>query len=262
MANARPHRFGALRGAFTLAELLVVIGVIAILIAIVAVVGLRAKTGAAEAITADTIRVLDVALSEYKNAKGGQPPPYVAVLSPNPNAPILQPVADAHGIGGDPAGPINSIAWLVRQLDSVPAAADALRGLNVKQITLAPRPDETAKIDHKTILDGWGRPMRYVHPAFSGQIEATPHALGAYGSPRMTADVLGPAPFGGSWRVTQLRRTVFSDADRNAMTTPLVGDGDGGVPVGGSPYFYSGGADGDPSTTSDNVYTFRPEFVK
>ena len=63
-------------------------------------------------------------------------------------------------------------------------------------------------------------------------------------------------PSDGEWSFSRIRR---SDV-RTGPSERQEADADGGRPVSGRPYFYSAGADGDPSTLDDNLYNVRPEF--
>lgn len=248
MTNARRvmgrDRSGSGVRAFTLIELLIVIGIIALLIVIGLAVGRQVTGRGKEAFTLDTIRTLDQVLADYMAAKDGLPPAWV----PNPtDTDELLPVADAR------AGTemINSVGLFILQAEEVPTAKASLQGLDSRQIReFQPLDGTTPSNDQpllRTVFDGWGNPIRYVHPKFHGIIDP---ALSL-----TDPSLLGPPPTGTSYAFSQIRRlNGDAAADEN--------DADGGLCVGGRPYFYSAGPDGDPSTTDDNVYTTKPQFSK
>ncbi|MCE7974590.1 MAG: type II secretion system protein [Leptolyngbya sp. PLA1] len=244
------------RRAFTLMELLVVIGIIAVLIAITFMVGRAVTTNSKKGVTQDTLRVLDSALTAYVAAKGELPPPWL----PDPRtggAGRRVPIADArempdpgnsNGQGAE-VGIIPSIAYFVRQCESVPEAKALLDRLPSKVAVQRPLPLEqgvalpyntssTQVASFTVILDGWGKPIRYVHPAFSA----------AFAESSTAAILSPPAQDDGSatqWTFTNIRRTYSVNAAPPAGSPPSAyPDSDGGRCSGGRPYFYSAGEDG------------------
>lgn len=275
------------RGGFTLIELLVVIGIIALLIAIVTVVGGRIIAGSKSALTQDTIKAMDLIYAGYMADKDLRPDPSV----PDPRNPqFIQPVADARNMTSSKREIINSIGLFIYQMEreGQPVQA-ALTGLNPRLVTffatdpgaLAVAPNTSgAKSDYeslpqlRTILDPWGRPMRYVHPSYSGSLyDATFNAAehrGMYppspdpNAPFAVRIVLTEVP-DARLPVEQIRRNAGEQAS-NDPTGATVPDSDGGIcpKFGGVAYFYSAGPDGDPSTREDNVYVdaSRPTFPR
>lgn len=205
---------------FTLVELLVVIGVITILITIGLVIGQRASSNAKQNATSDTMKILDQALAEYIAEKGEVPPAFVKIDGAN----TLQPIADAEfGLGA----PLDSVGWFCFQMSKVDKAKTVIDRINAKYLSASPTNE--AK-DYRSVTDGWGNKIRYVHPAFHGLLDGN----------KSPTDLIGPPPAGFSYRGgNPIRSATNSDA---------------GMCVGGSPYFYSMGEDGNPSTTADNVY--------
>lgn len=252
-----------IRRAFTILELLIVIGIIAVLIAVTLAVGDAVTTGSRNRITQDTIRVLDSALNQYIAYAGDIPAP--TVDDPRPGTPnFVIPVGDVRNMSDtDSSSPINaergkrmnnSAGLFVLQVSKSPAAkaaVDRIPGRVFKQVTtlVGGQP-----LTLPTPLDGWGRPIRYVHPAFQGEL------AGASLSNSNDFPQLPPLRPGKSYAFTDVRR------NRQSVSPPTtaadIADGDGGSCTGARPYFYSAGPDGDPSTTGDNVYLTPPAFVK
>lgn len=214
---------------FTLVELLVVIGIITVLVTIGLVIGSRASSNAKTNATSDTLKLLDQALAEYVSAKGEVPPAFVKIDGAN----TLQPIADADfGLGT----PLDSVGWFCFQMSKVDSAKTIIDRINGKFLTAIPSNDAR---EFRTVNDGWGNRIRYVHPAFHGLLDGS----------KSPTDLIGPPPAGFAYRGgNPTRNTANSDA---------------GMCVGGSPYFYSMGEDGNASSTVDNVYIDgkKPTFV-
>jgi prepilin-type N-terminal cleavage/methylation domain-containing protein len=257
-------RSGGRMAGFTLIELLVVIGIIGILIALALAVGSRVASSGKERVTEQTLRALEGSLDAYIQAKGGMPG--ATVLDPRkngsvPNSTYLWPVADARNMSSTSAVPemINSVGLFILQTRGVPSAEAAFKNIDTRYLHTYDADGGTATAwtsqpELLTAFDGWGNPIRYVHPAFHGIV-----GLGA-GNPPAQVDVdtvLGPAPSPRQYAITQIRRGT---APGTGPATPP--DSDGGLCTAGRPYFYSCGADGDPSTTGDNVYVVRPQVQK
>lgn len=254
MANRVGKLVRGPRPAFTLVELLIVIGIITILIVLgMSVAHKVSGSGRIEA-TKQTLRVLDSSLTEYISVKGEMPPAWVVDPRPNnANGATIQPVADAKNISA--SGPdqvaINSVGLYMAQCKSVPSVDAIFKQLDARLIKLfdpdSPGNDNdmTAQTSLSTVMDAWGRPIRYVHPVFKGLLPEPP------GTTFDVSTVLQKPP-GKNWG--------FKDILRD--TTPGPTGTDGGIPQGNRPYFYSAGPDGDPTTTDDNVYISVPRFQK
>lgn len=227
------------RSAFTLIELLIVIGIVTLLIAIGFAVANAVKGGAQERLTLATLQMLDQSLTEYVSVKSAIPPPIVKhPVLPNNQ---YQPVADASVTSGSDIIP--SLGWYLVQLEECEPARKVIDAINPKLVNVSNRTPGSAGGDpdraFRTVRDAWGNPIRYVHPAFQGFVTNA-------GAARTTTDILGNAPNGGSFTVPSLlRNNTNSDAGR----------------AGSRPYFYSAGPDGNASTTADNIYINKPDFA-
>lgn len=253
--------------AFTLIELLIVIGIIALLTAIAITVGKRLTSGGRARLTEDAIRVLNASIDEYRANKGAVPPPYVK----DPTRSTLTryayvPIADCVNLnpppGQDPL--VKSLGWFLYQVaapesDEAVTSVDAiLQGLNPKLIranltfptSASPGgPVEATRRDgvparFRTVVDAWGRELRYVHPSLDGIIDPAEDTKALLGDPPAAPGASQPSIYS----ILKLRRSTKEK------------DADGGYCKSGDPYFYSAGPDGVGSTTDDNVYTNKPEF--
>jgi prepilin-type N-terminal cleavage/methylation domain-containing protein len=271
-------RVAAARG-FTLMELLVVISIIAILVSLTLAVGARVSASGKARVTENAIKVLDTAAMAFEASQDQVPPAVVRWTDPNdPDNTALQPVADATINGTDEL--INSVGAFMFQADRVPEVAPTFRQLDPKLVKrYSPAPLGAwngAQPELPTVMDGWGRAIRYVHPTFDGLVHGPNYpggvvTLGGAGSD-VNLDVAGANPFGlvsGTYNfVTSIRRnnTVQSESE-----SP---DSDGGLCTGNKPYFYSTGPDGKAGYlvdnsgkvledyNEDNIYLVVPTFQK
>ncbi|QOI99405.1 MAG: type II secretion system protein [Phycisphaeraceae bacterium] len=275
------------RGAFTLIELLVVIGIIGVLIGLTFAVGRGVLNSGKQRVTAETIKVLDLAMKEYI-ASREQVFPALASM-PGATAFVVPMVdgVEAENRWNTAKGEwdyslVPTTTWFIKTIqeyDRVEAADAAINGINPKLMRIeVPAPGEQAglgQMQGKRVvpLDGWGNPIRMVHPKFDGIIGGNRNVgSGDQGSLIATADAGGNPPPLRRYLPNNIRRNWLSKADRQfnrerdgqggVRWAQMRGDSDGGVCVGGMPYFYSGGADGDPSTADDNVYAITPQLPK
>ncbi|MBY0113761.1 MAG: prepilin-type N-terminal cleavage/methylation domain-containing protein [Phycisphaerales bacterium] len=241
------------RRAFTLVELLVVIAVIAILVSLTLAAGSKVVSVGRERGTQWTLQTLDSMMSDYIQANGSIPSP--TVRDPV-NTSRQVAIADG-GVGDTPTNlePFDSTAWLVYQLQSQGAAAvSVLDQLDdkVRKVGFSNNPIAAASVTGTRttrILDVWGRPIRYVHPRFGGVRGEGANKVDKF-SEILGVDTSSPNP---------QNDLLFSALSRDPKNKK---DADGGAPVARRPYFYSAGADGDPSTIDDNVYLVRPNFPR
>jgi prepilin-type N-terminal cleavage/methylation domain-containing protein len=236
------------RRAFTLIELLVVISVIAILVSLTLAAGSKVVSVGRERGTQWTLQTLDSMIAEYVQSNGAIPSP--TVRDPTNTTRLVAIVDGGAGPSSGSLEKFDSTAWLIYQLQSQGADAvaaidqldDRVRKVGLSSISVS---NATTTGDRTTrILDVWGNPIRYVHPRFGGI-----RGEGTNLSDQVT-EVLGLDAS------TDLLYRYFSRDPVNKK------DADGGSPVGRRPYFYSAGADGDPSTIDDNIYLNRPNFEK
>ncbi len=257
------RRSRARRG-FTVIELLVVVGIIAILVGLSFVVGGKVLEGGKRGAALETIRLLDNALNDYMAKTDGLPA--TTVEDPEDRDRVF-PVADARDMqntdsGRSPAGNqmINSVGLFMLQAREVPSSRQILDQLPSKFA-------RALEIDGQPVLmtafDPWGNPIRYVHPSLDGRFAAGNTDL-----------VLGPAPTGKQYAINQMRRnneqTVLNGMVVNAQD---IVDSDGGLCTGNRPYFYSVGPDGRAGWyqneanqwidgAADNIYTMTPTLPK
>jgi prepilin-type N-terminal cleavage/methylation domain-containing protein len=272
MAHATSNRRG-----FTLIELLVVIGIIAILIGITFAVGRSVVGGSKKNATEDTMRVLDAALQAYIQTRGENPP--FTVDFPDPadvdGAPPQQVMAllALDGVNMDePQRPtLNSVGAFMYVAQQVPEAKAILDKLGAKQLVQLDTDGAGAQPTMPTVLDAWGRPIRFVHPKGDGLI---------LGDATQTGNAFDAARRVEAWLGTPIstpqieRRYIYSDIRRSdrGPTDDTAGDGDGGKAIGSRPYFYSAGEDGLVgyglrdglwvNYNADNVYLSEPTFSK
>ncbi len=258
-----------IRSAFTLIELLIVIAIIALLVGISVVVGTKVVGSGKQKATEQVLRSLDAALTAYIAEKGSNPPAFVAdprgndAAAPASLKANLIPIVDGINMtGGTPGTTINSVGLFMLQAKASAGASAALSQIaSTSKFYKETSPDGT-NTDEKlqptlpTILDGWGNPIRFVHPAFKGVITDKTYAGSNPAAGVDVEKVIGKAAGGKKYGIATIRR----GAQSAAATGGLLQDADCGVPKGDRPYFYSAGADSDPSTTDDNVYVTQPTF--
>ncbi|MEQ8770680.1 MAG: type II secretion system protein [Phycisphaerales bacterium] len=271
------------RRGFTLIELLVVIAILAVLVAITFTVGRSVVAGGKASRTRDAIRVMEQILGDYSTGIDGTPDAVMALpedIEAKNRGDIGYeevrwfPVADARWERRDVM--INSGALFLAQA-TADGYGSGIEGIDARFIefytpetdsTLAPRESHPQLT---TVMDGWGNPIRYVHPEWDGQIVSGTRGTNDPGGFVDVAD----NDNGYLFDETGLRQSWIADGAsqmpirRNrilesefASVPAEQRDSDGGVCVNQArPYFYSPGPDGDPATIEDNVYTQDPRFI-
>lgn len=235
------------RRAFTLIELLVVISVIAVLVSLTLAAGSKVVSVGRERGTQWTLQTLDSMIADYIQSNGTIPAPIVK--DPTNSSREVAIIDGGVGSGSADLEAFDSTAWLIYQLRSEGSSAvaaieqldDRVRKIGFSTTSVANR-TSTGTLTTR-ILDVWGNPIRYVHPRFGGI-----RGEGANATDRVD-DAIGNTSL--NYLYTQ-----FSRDPKNKKNS------DGGSPVARRPYFYSAGADGDPSTVDDNVYVIRPNFTR
>ncbi|MEQ9096067.1 MAG: type II secretion system protein [Phycisphaerales bacterium] len=235
------------RRGFTMIELLVVVLIISVLIALGLAVGSRVVEGGKVSQTRDLLKTLDNVLNSYEQATDSAPP--ASIIDPRlpegavTGTVIYFPMADA--VDDSTGTPINSVGVFLAEATRVSGVSNLLEGLdtkNYREFAYGTAPDPMPGDSEPllpTVLDAWGNPIRFVHPAFHG-VRRSAEAVDA---------ILGPAP-------SPATGYFPSDIRRD----PAQGDADGGLTTNSRPYFYSAGPDGDPSTVEDNVYLVEPKI--
>ncbi|MEM9372141.1 MAG: prepilin-type N-terminal cleavage/methylation domain-containing protein [Planctomycetota bacterium] len=261
--------------AFTLVELLVVIGIIVVLVALTIGVGTSVANAGRQRATEGALRALDEVLDSYLQSQGSAPAFVLVEESRLPDSSLIDSDKDGYyplfdGLSEEDNQPVNTVGlFLIEARRSVPATEDIISALDAKFIRQF-QPGSAADAiqpETLTVFDAWGNPIRMVHPRFDGEIVETDRSLGDPGDSIDLGDsnsgfLQGTEAFysgNGQLGLETLRRNALSEADTQE-TPGLVGDSDGGICPSPRPYFYSAGPDGDPSTRDDNVYTALPRF--
>jgi len=291
------------RSGLTIVELLVVIGIIAILVSLALGVAAGVSASGKTRLTESVIKALDGSLHDYMTSRDGLPPAFIQdprrEADGTPLAPDSYfPVADARNMALDDDGAglelkgnqmINSVALFMESIKKEGSAYQALAELDPRVLETTstnsgellltgsdPLQEEMGPIEAMpllpTVLDGWGEPIRFVHPAYFGAIY-DPYDNPSDPTQGVDMDDLNlTLPSGGSWAIDEIRRNAQTEQSEPANAEELP-DSDGGRLTSTSPYFYSAGEDGlvgalrdgnDPDAAilanynADNVYTVRP----
>ncbi|MFN0131899.1 MAG: type II secretion system protein [Phycisphaerales bacterium] len=268
---------GLTRRAFTLIELLVVIAIIAVLLTLSIAVGSRVIGSGKGRQTEQTIKVLDTLLSEYLRANEDRVPK-MYTFQDGANF-YDYPLIDARRLDTAPTAPADifdekadpaeqSLARFLAVAKGNDVTDASLKGIDAKLIRETfLDPNATApnvrKLRSLEVLDGWGKPIRFVHPAFQrgfGPYLNTKTAAlvttGRAQDMQMMIRVNGTTPN----TTARYRRSYrpFDPAMTAGVVPNPVGDADEGICAGNRPYFYSSGADKDPGTRKDNIYSTVP----
>ncbi len=274
-STRQPQRTSAsVRRAFTLIELMIVIGIIAVLIAMSLVVGSKVIEVGKGRATQNVIRVLDESRGAW-TLNADVPLPMVVKVLDNSRTPkevrfLLidgRPITQDSSFS-DEAYPAltyytalvmrdQSIRSIFEQMDSAFLESSAVPGWKDSSGKFEPWADSAV-----TIKDAWGRPLRIVHPAFHG-------GHGEFWDPKagrlQPRDALEDKPIprkpAGRYQLVDFSRSYrpFAENDSNYEGN-WIGDADEGMCIGGSAYFYSAGEDGDPGTRRNNIYSTVPRF--
>jgi prepilin-type N-terminal cleavage/methylation domain-containing protein len=277
VAGAGAGGAAAARRGFTRLELLVVIGIIGVLVALTLAVGAKVSSAGKARLTESALKILDTAASAFEEAEDGLPPPVAEWVNPvDANQKVVQPIVDGR-LGNNLTETINSVGWFMHQAEKVPAVAPTFQKIDPRLMKrYAPGAVgqwNTTQPELATVMDGWGNPIRYVHPALDGLIHGPDYKGGSVGlsgttSPVDTVDVLGAAAPGEPYGFTSVRRNNVVQSDSEEP------DSDGGLCTGNKPYFYSAGPDGKvgylvdnagkvlEDYNADNIYLVLPTFQR
>jgi len=264
MAHMRTHRFAA----FTLVELLVVMGIIAVLAGLALAVGTGVIKSQRAATTQNTIQMLETYLSDL-DATGEDKRSYKAfkteVDSQQYELPVLDGREDSDGFDKSADRPIDSLARFIAAGDQfLGDSSDRWGGLDsslVQDVTLGGNAGTLSVRDVTlrgvALTDQWGQPIRAVHPSYDGGFGDYQNAAGSVVNTRSTLSV--DEVVAGSSSTVRFRRSYRPFA--SGSDPDSVGDADEGICQNERVYFYSAGPDGDPGTRENNIYgSVTPQY--
>lgn len=283
--NSRRHPTG-----FTVIELAVVVAIIAILIGMVIVVGGKVIDSTRERATKQTLLALDAALAEYMAAKEGKLPPPLVTYHFDANTGLARkaPLADgSFAPSANNVRPIPSTALLLKELATVPAADKLVKSIPSRFLRFSPTQiaagdppiDDPNPVQLTEVLDAWGHPIRFVHPAYDGLLFDRPDvAVPSRAAPRELRRIIDGELVTNEVPndLQQVRRNNFVTWNESAAPVPSP-DADGGLCPGNRPYFYSTGPDAKAGflrenraggrvvvtdLNADNVYSTEVQIVR
>lgn len=276
------------RRAFTLVESLIVIVVIGILLTIALAVGKRVLLGGQHRATEQILKTLDVIITQYSSTTGGKVPTFFTA-----DDGTAYPIVDARLPGVGAVAPVAgsltqpSLALFLLEAQRLQLVDKMISGIDSQFIVRQPLlaygwaansnsmgTDPVFAIpplDAPIVLDGFGNPIRFVHPAFHGGFGDyyKPQGSGGNSGPtnrpnlQVTAPITAlrpnsaPAEFSRSCQPFPLTPTggeTSSEARIRFYSQGYRGDADEGRCLANRPYVYSCGVDGDPGTRVDNIY--------
>lgn len=260
------------RRAFTIIELLVVIGIIGVLVTIGLFVGRAVVGQGKQRATEGLIQVADKALEAYYNKRGEGPPDRYTYRNSTTNKSYEFAMLDGRtsdaGFDRDKDSAIDSFARFALACKDVPEADEIIKSISdprqVRNVVVATAAAIGSTTDLRSVefIDGYGRSLRFVHPAFHGgygpYLDQSKNQTTLNSSRLFKKVTEAPNP------VMDFRRS-YRPFDPNNLGSQdprtAVGDADEGICPGSRGYFYSSGLDTDPGTREDNVYSVKPSFA-
>lgn len=274
-ANKRPG--------FTLIELLIVIGIIVLLVGLSLVVGNQVVGGGRTRLTTDTLRVLDNATQAYMSATGKPFPTKLQYTAPDGGMyeyALIDARETAMGTNDEICGtrPTDSGARALAVLLSRPESEAIIKSLpsKVTRTTIvdpaiacpSPTPPDSGQGFRPAqpaatieVLDGWGRPIRFVHPAFDGGWGPFWNGTALVSTGRDQTKTIAEQR-GAQVKNTDYRRSIMPVDPTQPLNLGATGDADESLAAGNRPFWYSGGADGLAATKADNVYSSQPSYAE
>lgn len=262
------------RRGFTLIELLVVIGIIGVLVAIGLFVGRSVVGQGKQRATEGLIQVAEKALEAYYNKKG-EGPPDRAIYKDKDGKVFEFAMLDgredvANNFDRDKNPAFDTFARFALACKDVPEADIEIKSVSdsrqVRNVVLAPGiVDGKSDLRSVEFIDGFGKPLRFVHPAFHGGFgkyldQSKSQTSMASRDPKKNVTERR----GSSTLTIDFRRSYrpFDPANLGTQDPKTaVGDADEGMCPSARGYFYSSGIDMDPGTREDNVYGVKPNFA-
>ena len=274
------------RSAFTVIELVVVLGILAVLVGITVGIAQRVTASGRAKATELFIQTLDTITDAYFQADQGRLPDLIIFVSDdgstNPQRyaiPLIDGVpVNAGGnpiaqtASGEPIVHLASAAFLELMRQRSTDAAKAIEGIDATFLRLGVPSNISPRyavfgwdvnnnnqlqgnlrilpIEIRVPVDAWETPIHFVHPDFQGGRGET-FATGA-GINRPLIEF----PQGSS-NSARFRRSA-----RPSASPAVPGDADEGFAIGARPYWYSAGPSRDPGEIEDNIYTVKPRFER
>ncbi|MEO0511794.1 MAG: type II secretion system protein [Planctomycetota bacterium] len=261
--------FTARRG-FTFVELTVVIAILLVLASIALAVGRSVLAGGQSQATADVMRVLDSVVFEYGQITNETIPSEIEIVGEGQER-LVWPIADAANADlapNDQPTPLEAVVpsgalmlQAVREL--APSAAELVNGIDPALMGTQSVGAGTGSVLLQNVVDGFGNPIRFVHPAWHGRYGTFYGGNPPAPSSSVPNRVFNPDS-NAELAVNTLRRSYlpFNPTTGDGSDRVRRGDADEGLCQGDRPYLYSAGPDGDPGTITDNVYLddAQPKF--
>ncbi|MGD9689922.1 MAG: type II secretion system protein [Phycisphaerales bacterium] len=252
------------RRAFTMMEALIVIAVIALLSAISLTVAVRSSSSGKIRATEHILKTVDQIITEYAATTGGKVPPYVT-----DELGTAYPLVD--GVHASTGFTQPSLSLFLLEASRVNLTEQMLRNIDSQFIQRtfvigvgwpAGFPQSTLSgFDGVRIVDGFGMPLRLVHPAFHGghgtyfkRSGSDPADFTQEDTTRGNLIVPGPPAVGVLREPAEFLRSCLPGPYAYGDVGIPQGHADEGRCIANRPYVYSSGIDRNPGTRMDNIY--------